>query len=82
MLKEPTELIDEDQYAPHCRHDDYDYVCDVGALEPGSSRTFEFILSLGEPGTGSVRLRDVEPRTGRHDPDPSDDRAVVRRVSG
>ncbi|MER6628218.1 hypothetical protein ABT301_08255 [Streptomyces sp. NPDC000987] len=77
VLKEPTELIDEDLYAPHCRHDDYDYVCDVGALEPGSSRTFEFTLSLGEPGTGSVRLHDVKPRTGRHDPDPSDDRAAV-----
>ncbi|WP_324783342.1 hypothetical protein [Streptomyces sp. H51] len=77
VLKEPMEPIDEDVYAPHCRHGDYDYVCDVGALEPGSSRTFEFTVRLGEPGTGSVRLTDASPRTGRHDPDPSDDRATV-----
>ncbi|MFI1566371.1 hypothetical protein ACH4ZX_25500 [Streptomyces sp. NPDC020490] len=77
VLKEPMELIDEDARTPYCRHGDYDYSCDVGDLEPGSSRTFEFTLNLGEPGTGSVSLKDASPRTGRHDPDPSDDRAAV-----
>lgn len=81
VLKQPMAEIDDGEYAPYCRSDWSAYTCDVERLRPGASRSFEFTLRLGGPGAGSVTLQDPRPRTGRHDPDPADDRASVT-VSG
>jgi hypothetical protein len=88
VLKQPTELIDEDTYGPYCTYTDQAYRCRIGRLEPGHSRTFEFTLGLGAPGTGSVRVVDNDPypsmpkdwltRRGRQDPDPGNDETPVR----
>ncbi|MGW1211050.1 hypothetical protein ACWD5F_15615 [Streptomyces sp. NPDC002499] len=88
VRKQPMEEIDEDAYEPYCEDEDGAYTCLIGALAPGSDRTFEFTLRLGEPDTaGSVRIVDNKPNLfdppdqldhlGRQDPDPTDDRAAV-----
>lgn len=76
VLKQPTREIDEDEYQPYCDNNGSTYTCDVERLEPGTSRTFEFTVRLGEPGKGSVSLLDIKP-PGRRDTDPSDDEASV-----
>ncbi|MFJ2607439.1 hypothetical protein ACIO13_21050 [Streptomyces sp. NPDC087425] len=87
VTEEPMEEIDEDAYEPYCRHEKGSYVCGIGELAPGKSRTFTFTVRLGEPGAGSVRLKDwpLDPsdppdqlsRLGRQDPDPTNDTTSV-----
>ncbi|MFJ9537054.1 hypothetical protein ACIRPX_07350 [Streptomyces sp. NPDC101225] len=84
VLKEPMTEIDDGEYEPYCDHDGATYTCDVRRLAPGTSRTFGFTLRLGGPATGGVRLEDKRPgpsgprdRSGRHDPDASNDEAAV-----
>ena len=72
------EAIDEDDYEPYCDHEGWGYVCAVGELAPGKSRTFEFTLRLGEPGEGSLSLVDNGKTDLRRDPDPANDKASVR----
>ncbi|MFI6562814.1 hypothetical protein [Streptomyces sp. NPDC050534] len=87
VLEQPMTEIDDGDFEPYCTDDGSAYTCDVARLEPGRTRTFEFTLRLGEPGAGSVRLEDKRPnrsdpadlrgRSGRHDPDASNDTASV-----
>lgn len=77
VLKQPMEAIDEDVYEPYCEGNGFAYTCDVGALEPGDSRTFEFTLRLGEPGEGTATIEN-EKDSDRRDPNPANDEAVIR----
>ncbi|MGW2518855.1 hypothetical protein ACWC09_17950 [Streptomyces sp. NPDC001617] len=74
--KQPMTEIDDGEYGPYCDSDGSAYTCDIDELGPGSSRTFEFTLSLGEPGAGLVSLRD-KGHHGRRDLDPTNDQAAV-----
>ncbi|WP_237305360.1 hypothetical protein [Streptomyces sp. SAT1] len=87
VTAQPMAEIDEDAYEPLCAYVGASYRCPVRSLEPGASDTLVFTLRLGGPGTGTVRVEDNAPgrldppgdreRTGRRDPDPADDEAVV-----
>lgn len=87
VLKQPMTEIDDGDFEPYCDNGWFVYTCDVARLAPGTTRTFEFTVRLGDPGTGSVRLKDKTPdksapsdaraMQGRHDPDPSNDSASV-----
>ncbi|MEW2396792.1 hypothetical protein [Streptomyces sp. NPDC046862] len=77
VLKQPMTAIDEDVYEPYCEGNGFAYTCDVGELEPGDSRTFEFTLRLGEAGEGAATIEDADD-ADRRDPDPANDEAVIR----
>ncbi len=81
VVKQPMAQVDDGYFEPYCAEKDFTYICDVGELAPGKSRTFDFTLHLGEPGTGRIALRSIVVpdggRTDRRDPDPTDDSALV-----
>jgi len=81
MVKQPMREYDEDSYEPYCENGAFVYTCDIKALEPGKTQTFTFTMRLGDPGEGTLTLRDMKPTqdwyVGDHDPDPSNDKAVI-----
>ncbi|MFF4254247.1 hypothetical protein ACFY1L_23865 [Streptomyces sp. NPDC001663] len=81
VLKQPMTEIDDGEYGPYCENGILTYVCPIEDLAPGQTRTFEFTLRLGEPGTGSVSVQDTEAATKagtvRRDPRPANDEAVI-----
>ncbi|MEU6253161.1 hypothetical protein [Streptomyces sp. NPDC047043] len=81
VLKQPTTEIDDGEYGPYCESGILTYTCPIEDLAPGETRTFEFTLRLGEPGTGSVIVQDTEAATKagtvRRDPRPANDKAVI-----
>ncbi|MFF4271012.1 hypothetical protein [Streptomyces sp. NPDC001536] len=82
MLEQPMEEYDDGVYQEYCESNGYAYTCAVGDLEPGKTRSFEFTMTLGEPGEGTLSLADSGPSSpwdlGRRDPDATNDEAVVR----
>lgn len=81
MLKQPMEEYDDGVYQEYCETNGYTYTCALGDLDPGDSRSFEFTMTLGDPGEGTVSLEELDPtpwNTGRRDPDPANDEAVIR----
>ncbi|MEU5515534.1 hypothetical protein AB0H65_14125 [Streptomyces griseoaurantiacus] len=77
VTEQPMDEIDEDAFDPHCRRDGADYMCDVGNLPPGRSRTFDFTLDLDRAGEGRVAVKERDPSVDRHDPRPANDSAKV-----
>ncbi|NNN37590.1 DUF11 domain-containing protein [Streptomyces sp. S3(2020)] len=82
MVKQPMEEYDDGVYQEYCENNGYTYTCAVGPLAPGKSRSFEFTMTLGDPGEGFLSLETTSPTApwdlGRRDPDPDNDEAVVR----
>lgn len=82
MVKQPMEEYDDGVYQEYCESNGYAYTCAVGDLDPGDSRSFEFTMTLGEPGEGTLSLEDTGPSSpwdlGRRDPDATNDEAVIR----
>jgi hypothetical protein len=64
VVKEPMQQIDTDAHAPLCEHR-FDahgngvYTCPLDVTGTGHTRTVEFTLRLGGPGTGRVSLQNV-----------------------
>ncbi|WP_328933003.1 MULTISPECIES: hypothetical protein [unclassified Streptomyces] len=86
MVKQPMSEIDEDVHEPYCEHRGATYTCDLDALKPGRTQDFTFTMLLGEPGAGTLTLRDKAPvggwyaggwYVGDRDPDPANDEAVI-----
>ena len=77
VREQPMEEIDEDDFQPLCGRDGADYVCEVGGLPPGKSRTFDFTLDLPGAGEGTVALKEGEAAVDRRDPRPGNDTAKV-----
>jgi hypothetical protein len=81
VLKQPMTEIDDGEYGPYCENGLLSYTCPIEDLAPGDTRTFEFTLRLGEPGVGSVTVRDTDRATksgtGRRDPRPDNDEAPI-----
>ncbi|MFF5498200.1 hypothetical protein [Streptomyces aquilus] len=82
MVKQPMTEYDDGVYEPYCETNGSTYTCDVRALDPEETQTFEFTMTLGEPGEGTLSLENKKPFSpwdvGRRDPDPADDTAVIR----
>ncbi|PWI16256.1 hypothetical protein DI272_20355 [Streptomyces sp. Act143] len=82
VVEQPMTEYDDGVYEPYCKSDGSAYTCDVQALEPGQTHPFEFTVTLGEPGAGTLTLEDKKPSSpwdvGRRDPDTGNDTAVVR----
>ncbi|WP_327717712.1 DUF11 domain-containing protein [Streptomyces sp. NBC_00490] len=82
MVKQPMEEYDDGVYQEYCESNGYAYTCAVGDLAPGDSRSFEFTMTLGEPGEGTLSLEEPDPTApwdvGRRDPEPGNDEAVIR----
>ncbi|WP_052745399.1 DUF11 domain-containing protein [Streptomyces sp. WM6386] len=82
VVKQPMEEYDDGVYQEYCESNGYAYTCAVGDLKPGDSRSFEFTVTLGDPGEGFLSLEDAAGTSpwdvGRRDPDPDNDEAVIR----
>lgn len=77
VREQPMEALDEDYYEPYCERERGTYVCEVGSLRPGKSRTFDFTLDLDRAGEGTVALRPGKTALDRRDPRPGNDTARV-----
>ncbi|MET7567119.1 hypothetical protein ABZT04_01230 [Streptomyces sp. NPDC005492] len=82
MVKQPMSEYDDGVYEPYCENGASVYTCDIKALKPGDTQTLTFTMRLGEPGEGTLTLQDKRPTSdwdvGDRDPDPANDKAVIR----
>jgi hypothetical protein len=77
VREQPMEALDEGYYEPYCERERGTYVCEVGSLRPGKSRTFDFTLDLDRAGEGTVALRPGKTALDRRDPRPGNDTARI-----